>query len=166
MEQAANPTHKDTGTSPMRLLFYQQQRHGPHTHVELVAQHAVGPNRLCRVELLGSSETDLHEQRRRPLHGVQIPNTHLDPRAEAKRICFGAGETQLKLAVGAAATAAPPPAIALPHSPQNLVPGGLAVPHTAHVTSSRFPHSMQNLRFAPLSVPQLAQVIDGSTTRF
>ena len=42
---------------------------------------------------------------------------------------------------------------AAPHSPQNLTPGGFAVPHAAHLIASAFPHSPQNFRPASFADP-------------
>jgi hypothetical protein len=46
-----------------------------------------------------------------------------------------------------------------PHSPQNLSPGGFAVPHTPQMTASAVPHSRQNFLPGGFSVPQFEQVI-------
>jgi hypothetical protein len=43
-----------------------------------------------------------------------------------------------------------------PHSPQNLSPGLLALPHDGHVTARALPHSLQNFCPAGFSAPQLA----------
>ncbi len=50
------------------------------------------------------------------------------------------------------------------HSPQNLAPGGLAVPHAGHEAESGVAHSVQNLRPASFSVPQLEQVMTARTS--
>ena len=45
----------------------------------------------------------------------------------------------------------------VPHSPQNLTPGGFAAPQDGHDRWSGAPHSPQNLRFPSLGSPQAAQ---------
>ena len=78
------------------------------------------------------------------------------------------GSTVLEVgcaACGAMATGGPEvttsPASAVPHSPQNLVPGALGVPHAGQAALRRAPHSPQNLRPGSLGVPQLAQFTVG-----
>jgi hypothetical protein len=46
-----------------------------------------------------------------------------------------------------------------PHSPQNLAPGELAVPHAAQTTARAAPHSPQNFRPSSFSVPHRWQRI-------
>ena len=72
-----------------------------------------------------------------------------------------AARTALRLRGGAlrrgpAAAAAGPRYV--PHSPQNLAPGGLAAPQVGQSWASRCPHSRQNLRLGSFCVPQLLQV--------
>ena len=43
---------------------------------------------------------------------------------------------------------------AVPHSPQNRVPGALAVPHDGQVSAKRVPHWPQNLRPGSFAAPQ------------
>jgi hypothetical protein len=51
-----------------------------------------------------------------------------------------------------------PSSSAVPHSPQNFVPGAFGAPQLGHPAVSRWPHSPQNLRLASFSVPQIAQI--------
>ena len=52
---------------------------------------------------------------------------------------------------------------AVPHSPQNRCPGGLAAPQDEQTAASAFPHSPQNFCPAGFSAPQLVQVTSGTT---
>lgn len=60
---------------------------------------------------------------------------------------------ELAAAAGASATVS-----ALPHSPQNLVPGVFAVPQVGHGAARRCPQFPQNLRPGSFSAEQLVQV--------
>jgi len=46
---------------------------------------------------------------------------------------------------------------AVPHSPQNLMPGAFAAPHDGHAIASAVPHSPQNFRPGSLADPQAGQ---------
>jgi len=46
----------------------------------------------------------------------------------------------------------------LPHSPQNLKPGGFSVPHCGQAGASFAPHWPQNFMLGGLSAPQVEQL--------
>ena len=50
----------------------------------------------------------------------------------------------------------------VPHSPQNLVPGGFGVPQCAQAALKLVPHSPQNLRPASFVVPQAGRRVLGA----
>ncbi len=52
---------------------------------------------------------------------------------------------------------------AVPHSPQNFIAGGFAVPQLAHVRESAFPHSPQNFLVASFSEPHETHVTTSAT---
>ena len=53
--------------------------------------------------------------------------------------------------------AAGPAVSAVPHSPQNFVPGAFDVPHDGQAAASAVPHSPQNFRPASFDVPHAGQ---------
>src|SRR4051812_42287339 len=58
-------------------------------------------------------------------------------------------------AAGAAGAAVAPNAV--PHSMQNLAPGGFSAPQLGQAAENPVPHDMQNLALSGLAAPQLGQ---------
>jgi hypothetical protein len=54
------------------------------------------------------------------------------------------------------------PAVGVPQFEQNLAPGVVAVPHSAHVVANAVPQAEQNLAPTPFSLPQTEQCTLGA----